>query len=80
MQIKLKVLVSHAGDVISREYLFTSVYGREYDGLDRSVDVRISQLRKKLGGVSQTASCIKTVWGRGYLVPLDAFSHSDKLE
>lgn len=69
----LLVLASQADDVLSREYLFTKVYHREYDGLDRSVDVRISQLRKKLNGAKGTPEKIKTVWGRGYLFSSDAW-------
>lgn len=69
----LYTLASHAGKVLSREYLFKSVYHREYDGLDRSVDVRISQLRKKLNDDTSTPEKIKTVWGRGYLFVPEAW-------
>lgn len=70
----LLTLAKHAGDVLSREFLFKAVYHREYDGLDRSVDVRISQLRKKLGDDSDTPEKIKTVWGRGYLFVAEAWA------
>lgn len=53
--------------VLSREYLFNTVYRRPYDGLDRTIDVRVSQLRKRLSDNQETASGIKTVWGKGYL-------------
>ncbi len=69
----LLLLASQADEVLSREYLFTQVYRREYDGLDRSVDVRISQLRKKLNGDDGTPEKIKTVWGRGYLFASEAW-------
>ncbi|HEY7772240.1 MAG TPA: winged helix-turn-helix domain-containing protein [Marinagarivorans sp.] len=69
----LNTLATHAGKVLSREFLFKSVYHREYDGLDRSVDVRISQLRKKLNDDTQTPAKIKTVWGRGYLFVPEAW-------
>ena len=43
----LWLLASKAGEVQNRDYIYKAVVGREYDGLDRSVDVRISRLRKK---------------------------------
>ncbi|WP_053980790.1 response regulator transcription factor [Marinagarivorans algicola] len=69
----LLLMASQADEVLSREYLFTKVYRREYDGLDRSVDVRISQLRKKLNGNQDRPEKIKTIWGRGYLFASDAW-------
>ena len=47
--------------------------GREYDGLDRTVDVRVSRIRKKLGDNSDKPYRIKTVWGQGYLFVSDAW-------
>src|SRR5690606_31390334 len=44
----LLILARQAGKVLSREYLFSGICNRPYDGLDRTVDVRISHLRKKL--------------------------------
>jgi DNA-binding response OmpR family regulator len=69
----LMILARHAGKVLSREFLFKSVYHRDYDGLDRSVDVRISQLRKKLNDDGDIPEKIKTVWGRGYLFVPEAW-------
>jgi len=69
----LLTLARQAGKVLSREYLFTTICHRPYDGLDRTVDVRVSHLRKKLGDNSETPSRIKTVWGRGYLLVADAW-------
>ena len=43
----LWLLASHAGEVQNRDYIYKAVVGREYDGMDRSVDVRVSRLRKK---------------------------------
>jgi two-component system OmpR family response regulator/two-component system response regulator RstA len=64
----LLVLARKAGTVLSREALFKSIRGIDYDGLDRSVDGRISKLRKKLGDNADSPSRIKTVWGKGYLL------------
>ncbi len=60
-------LASHAGKVLSREMIFTSLLGIEYDGLDRSVDIRISRLRKLLEKDPSFPQGIKTVRGQGYL-------------
>lgn len=69
----LTTFARQSGKVLSREYLFNTIYGRPYDGLDRTVDVRISQLRKKLGDNSENPARIKTVWGRGYLFVAEAW-------
>jgi DNA-binding response OmpR family regulator len=63
----LTYLASHAGEIQSREALFRRLYKRDYDGLDRTLDVRISHLRKKLGEDGDTSERIKTIWGQGYL-------------
>lgn len=63
----LACLASHAGEIQSREVLFRHLYKRDYDGLDRTLDVRISHLRKKLGEDGDTSERIKTIWGQGYL-------------
>jgi DNA-binding response OmpR family regulator len=65
----LWVLASQAGQVLSRDALFKATRGFEYDGLDRSIDMRISRLRKLLGDEAEPARRIKTVRGRGYLFP-----------
>jgi len=42
--------------------------------LDRTIDVRISQLRKKLLDNSENPTRIKTIWGKGYLFVANAWS------
>ena len=64
----LHYLASNAGQVVSRDAVFKATKGREYDGLDRSVDVLISALRKKFSDDPQNPEKIKTIWGRGYLL------------
>ncbi len=66
-------LASHAGEIQSRAALYSSLYGREYDGVDRMLDVRISHLRRKLGDEAAGSERIKTVWGQGYLFVPDAW-------
>jgi two-component system OmpR family response regulator/two-component system response regulator RstA len=69
----LAYLAEHAGTIQSRAALFQHLYGREYDGADRMLDVRISHLRKKLGEDADRSERIKTVWGQGYLFVPDAW-------
>jgi DNA-binding response OmpR family regulator len=66
-------LATHAGEILSRETLFKNLYKRDYDGLDRMLDIRISRLRRKLGDEADTAERIKTIWGQGYLFVPDAW-------
>jgi len=69
----LWLLASNAGKVMSRDSILETLRGIGYDGLDRSVDVRISRLRKKLGDDATHPYKIKTVWGKGYLFVKDAW-------
>lgn len=69
----LLALAAQAGKILSREFLFNHIYHREYDGLDRTIDVRISQLRKKLNDNLDNPTRIKTVWGKGYVFIADAW-------
>jgi len=63
-------LACRAGEIQSRETLYLQLYKREYDGLDRTLDVRVSHLRKKLGEAG-APDRIRTVWGHGYLFSPD---------
>lgn len=72
----LWILASQAGTIFSREELFRLTRGIDYDGLDRSIDVRISRLRRKLGDDPQNPYRIKTVWGKGYLLVPDVWQDS----
>lgn len=62
----LVYLATHADQIQSRDTLYQQLYKREYDGVDRTLDVRISHLRRKLGDTGQPEK-IKTIWGHGYL-------------
>ncbi|MCU7865542.1 MAG: response regulator transcription factor [Candidatus Thiodiazotropha sp. (ex Lucinoma borealis)] len=64
----LAVLMENAGLPVSRDKLYKLTRGIEYDGLDRSIDLRISNLRKKLNDESPPYRYIKTVRGKGYLM------------
>jgi DNA-binding response OmpR family regulator len=70
----LWVLANHAGQVMHRNELVQKLRGFDYDGFDRTIDVRISRLRKKLGDNLQQPERIKTVWGKGYLFVPNAWN------
>jgi two-component system OmpR family response regulator/two-component system response regulator RstA len=69
----LWMLARYAGQTVKREAIHQQIIGREYDGLDRTVDVRVSHLRRKLGDNAEVPFRIKTVWGKGYLFVADAW-------
>ncbi|WJM96410.1 response regulator transcription factor [Pseudomonas defluvii] len=68
----LWLLVSNAGRVLSREEIFTSLRGVGYDGQDRSIDVRISRIRPKIGDDPIHPKMIKTLRSKGYLFVAEA--------
>ncbi len=59
----LDALARAAGRTVTREQLIRSAFGDDYDGLDRTVDVHIMNLRRKLGDAGEA---IVTVFGAGY--------------
>jgi two-component system response regulator RstA len=63
----LWLLAANSGRILSREEIFTALRGIGYDGLDRSIDVRISRIRPKIGDDPEHPRVIKTVRGKGYL-------------
>lgn len=69
----LWLLASHAGEILSRDHISEALSGIEYDGLDRSIDIRISRLRKLLHDDPNKPRGIKTVRGQGYLFVADGW-------
>ncbi|MCK5888886.1 MAG: response regulator [Methylococcales bacterium] len=69
----LWIMAENAGQVLDRDTLFESLRGIGYDGVDRAVDVRISQLRKKLQDDARNPMRLRTIWGKGYLFVPDAW-------
>lgn len=67
------LLCENPNCVMSREQMIGAMRGLEYNGNDRSVDILVSRLRKKLGDTSQPPQKIKTVWGKGYMFVKDAW-------
>ncbi len=68
----LWLLSSNAGTVLSREEIFSALRGIEYDGQDRSIDVRVSRIRPKIGDDPVHPRRIKTVRSKGYLFVKEA--------
>ena len=66
----LWLLASQAGQLLSRDDINRELRGLEHDGMDRTIDLRISRLRKKLGDDSKEPAIIKSVRGKGYLYSL----------
>lgn len=64
----LWLLAEHVGQVVSRSDIYQRIHGIDYDGLDRSIDLRISRLRKKLGDDPLNPQRIKAVRSIGYLL------------
>lgn len=69
----LWLLAENPGTILSREEIVNQMRGIEYDGFNRSVDILISRLRKKLDDNSTRPAKIKTVWGKGYVFAPDAW-------
>ena len=68
----LALLASHPGVTLTRQELYHELRGIDYDGLDRSIDLRVSKLRNNLRLMGFEHEVIKTVHGRGYhFVPMN---------
>jgi DNA-binding response OmpR family regulator len=65
-------LAENVGKVLSREDIYQHIHGFRYDGLDRSIDLRISRLRKKIGDDPSCPLRIKSIRGVGYLLANDS--------
>lgn len=66
----LRQLVANAGELVSREKLIREVLGRALSPCDRSIDVHVSKLRKKLGISAEGFDRIKTIRNEGYIYTL----------
>jgi two-component system response regulator RstA len=64
----LHYLAARAGQVVSREQICRGLRGSEWDGLDRSIDIRVTRLRRKLGDRGKNPEVIKSVRGEGYMM------------
>lgn len=67
MEFELLALLAKNADYnLNRDNIMYALRGREYDGIDRTIDLRISHLRKKLGDNEQRPYRIITNYGKGY--------------
>lgn len=64
----LALLLRNSGRVMTRDTIYNLLLGREYNGTERTVDVRISRLRDKLLSEGMANTIIETVWGKGYIL------------
>lgn len=63
----LRIFLEHANQVLSRDQLISLVKGYDRDAFDRSIDVRVTRLRRKIEATPETPIYLRTVWGEGYL-------------
>jgi len=64
----LYLLARHAGQVLSRSTICREIRGIDYDGMDRSTDLRVARLRRRLGDDGRRPRLIKSVHGVGYML------------
>ena len=62
----LRLFINNRGRIVSREFILNNTQSLSVDSIDRSIDVIISRIRKKIGDDSRKPSYIKTVKGAGY--------------
>jgi DNA-binding response OmpR family regulator len=67
----LALLARHPGRVFQRSELLDLVWGYDFPGYTRTVDVHVQQLREKLAAGGVTQPVLQTVWGVGYRLELD---------
>jgi two-component system response regulator RstA len=71
----LVLLANHAEKILPRDFIYKTLRGIEYDGMDRGVDTKIANLRKKLGDNASMSTRIITVRGQGYLFVPDSWDN-----
>jgi two-component system phosphate regulon response regulator OmpR len=68
----LRAFAEHPNRVLSRDQLLTLTRNREWEPFDRSIDIRIARLRRKIEADPDKPKTIKTVRGSGYIfIPKD---------
>src|SRR5690349_14317072 len=72
----LALLARHPGRVFQRSELLDLVWGYDFPGYTRTVDVHVQQVREKLSAAGVTDPSIQTVWGVGYRLELAAAGES----
>lgn len=64
----LTYLAKRAGEIVARDDLYSDLLGLDFNGIDRTLDVRVSRLRKKLSAVETNGISIKTIRSKGFLL------------
>lgn len=67
----LRVLLQHPNRVLSRDQLITLLKGYERSPYDRSIDIRVTRLRRKIEPKPEHPVYLRTIWGEGYLFAPD---------
>ncbi|WP_460141102.1 response regulator transcription factor [Pseudomonas sp. S2_E01] len=67
----LDTLNRNGDEVLSKAFLYQHVLQRGYSAHDRSLDMHISQIRRKLKAIGYTEREVRTVWGKGYVLSAD---------
>jgi two-component system, OmpR family, response regulator CpxR len=76
----LEIMMQHAGNVVTRDELAKSGLGRDLGIFDRSIDMHVSNLRKKLGPHPRGFERIKTIRGVGYILTITGQPEAGKEE
>jgi DNA-binding response OmpR family regulator len=63
----LRIFLQHPNQVLTRDHLITLLKGYERAPFDRSVDVRVTRLRRKIEPQPDAPVYLRTIWGEGYL-------------
>jgi len=63
----LRVFLEHPNTVLSRDHLISLLKGYERSPYDRSIDIRVTRLRRKIEPQSEKPTYLRTIWGEGYL-------------
>ena len=74
----LRFLLDHPQRVVTRDHLLVALAGREADVFDRSIDLRVSRLRKRLADVAREPGYIKTVRNEGYVLSKAVEAHAQR--
>ena len=63
----LRIFATNPHRPMSRDHLLDKVKGREHESLDRSLDVQVLRLRRKIEDDPSAPKYIRTIWGVGYM-------------
>ncbi|MBD9414272.1 response regulator transcription factor [Pseudomonas sp. PDM16] len=67
----LETFAGHAGEVLSKAFLYQQVLHRPFSAHDRALDMHVSHIRRKLQAIGYQAGRLETAWGKGYLFQVD---------